>query len=360
MYEVNTENNRLLLIDDSPVIQKIVNKVLKEVCEIEYAQNAEEAFSILDANKVDLILLDVEMPKIDGFETIKLLKKNEFYKDIPVIFLTSKTDLNFELEAFALGAVDFITKPFMPPLLIKRVKLHLTLSSQRKILNDYNKQLEVKVAEKTEIIKELQNAIVFTLAEVVEMRDGTTGGHINRTQSYYACLLKYLQEKGIYKEELNNKDFNVLIEASQLHDIGKVAISDSILLKPAKLTAEEFEIMKTHTTIGQTAILRAMDLTRDKEFLQIAAIVAYSHHEKWDGSGYPTGVVGTQIPVEGRIMAVVDVYDALVSERPYKQKLPHNKAMEILKEGAGTHFDPKLIEAACALSSDFEKISGMY
>ncbi len=352
----NTKRRMLLVIDDSPIIHKIVKEVLKDVCDVESAHTASEAFAFLDREKPDLILLDVEMPEKTGFETIQELKQNPAYEDIPVIFLTAQNDMSFELKAFELGAVDFITKPFMPPLLIKRVLLHLELAAHREFLVNSSKQLQIMVEEKTEIIKELQNAIVFTMSEIVEMRDGTTGGHILRTQGYYECILDYMIKNNIYSEELEGIDPAMLLEASQLHDIGKVAISDSILLKPGKLTTEEFEIMKTHTTLGEKSIRRAMELTREKEFLNYAAIVAVSHHEKWDGSGYPHSLKEKAIHIAGRIMAVVDVYDALVSERPYKKKMSHEQAMQILNEGRGLHFDPVLIDIANELSDVFKSI----
>ncbi len=353
----DTQRRKLLVIDDSPIIHKIVREVLKDVCDVESAHSANEAFELLGKAKPDLILLDVEMPEKTGFEAIQELKRNPDYEDIPVIFLTAQNDMSFEIKAFELGAVDFITKPFMPPLLIKRVQLHLELAAHRDFLRNSSKELQRMVEEKTEIIKELQNAIIFTMSEIVEMRDGTTGGHILRTQGYYGCILDYMVKHNIYADQLAGIEPDMLREASQLHDIGKVAISDSILLKPGKLTPEEFEIMKTHTTLGEKSIRKAMELTQNKEFLNYAAIVAVSHHEKWDGSGYPHNLQKEEIHIAGRIMAVVDVYDALVSERPYKKKMSHEQAMQILNEGRGIHFDPVLIDIANQLSDVFKSIS---
>ncbi len=347
----------ILLIDDSPLIQKIVKKVLEGQYRVIAYSSWREVCEQLDEVKPDLILLDVEMPETDGFEVLVRLKERNVTQNIPIIFLTSKTDVDFEFKALELGAVDYINKPFANSLLLKRVEIHLSHAIQKRALANYNDDLQERVREKTKIIKELQYAIVFTLADLVEMRDNTTGGHVLRTQEYFKLILDYLDEHGIYQEELKGIEQNTLLEASQLHDIGKVAIPDAILLKPAKLTAEEFEIMKNHTIIGYNTILHAMDLTTDKDFLQTAAEVAYTHHEKWDGTGYPRGLAGSDIPIAGRIMAIVDVYDALVSERPYKKKMTHAQAMKILLEGRGTHFDPVLIDAIFEVQSKFEDIS---
>ncbi len=348
---------RIAVIDDSPVVVKIVKRTLEDLYDVIDFPSGGDALTELGRVIPDLILLDVEMPTMNGFDTLKLIKQKKELVDVPVIFLTSKNDVDFELEALALGAVDYINKPFASQLLIKRVELHLSHALQQKALSNYNNDLQKMVAEKTEIIKELQFAIVYTLADLVEIRDSSTGGHVLRTQKYFKVILDYLSEHDLYQETLRGVDQRLLLEASQLHDIGKVAIPDSILLKPARLTPEEFEIMKTHTTIGYNAILRAMELTNDKEFLNFAAVVAITHHEKWNGSGYPNGLSGTDIPIAGRIMAVVDVYDALVSERHYKKSMSHEEAMKIIIEGRATHFDPVLVDGFLEINEKFREIS---
>ncbi len=347
----------ILLVDDSPLIHKIVKRGIGDIYNIVSYTNGAEAIENLNAVNPDLVLLDVEMPEIDGFETIKLMQENEIMKNVPIIFLTAKNDVDFEFQALELGAVDYINKPFANPLLLKRVEIHLSYAIQKRNLSNYNEDLQEMVQEKTKIIRELQYAIVFTLADLVEMRDNSTGGHVLRTQEYFKLILEYLEEKNIYQDVLKKIDKRLLLEASQLHDIGKVAIPDAILLKPGRLDFEEFEIMKTHTTIGYKAILRAMELTNDKEFLSFAALVALTHHEKWDGTGYPNKLKGEDIPIAGRIMAIVDVYDALVSERHYKKKMSHEEALKILLDGRGTHFDPMVIDAVMAINEKFREIS---
>ncbi len=350
----------IVAIDDSPVVLRFITRAVSEMYDCKTATSGEEGLLLIANENPELILLDVEMPDMSGFDTIKILKQNPATVNIPVIFLTGKNDVEFELEALKLGAVDYINKPFATPLLLKRVEMQMRLAQNQRELKHYNDNLQHMVAEKTEIIKELQYAIVFTLADLVEMRDGSTGGHVLRTQTYFKLMLEYLAANDILQDELRGIEPALLLEASQLHDIGKVAIPDAILLKPGRLTPEEFEIMKTHVVIGNKAIKNAMELTRDKEFLNFAAIVALTHHEKWDGTGYIGGLKGKEIPIAGRIMALVDVYDALVSERHYKKAMPHEKAIAIIVDGRGSHFDPELVDAFLAINESFDAIHQQY
>lgn len=342
--------HKIMIVDDSPLIHKIVRRALEDKYELVSFNSGIEAVEQVEAMKPDLVLLDVEMPGADGFETIKLLQKASCMKDVPVIFLTARNDVEFELQAFDLGAMDYINKPFSNPLLVKRVDIHIKQAIDKKTLSEDNQ-------EKTKTIQDLQSAIVYTLADLVEMRDNSTGGHVFRTQRYFEIILDYLAENDVYQDILRGMDRRLLLEASQLHDVGKVAIPDAILLKPARLTPQEFEIMKTHTTIGYSAIRRAMDLTSDKEFLEFASQVALSHHERWDGKGYPNMLSGPAIPIAGRVMAIVDVYDALVSERHYKDAMTHEDSMRIVTDGRGSHFDPVLIDACVAVNEKFKQVS---
>ena len=354
---IEEESFTIVLVDDSPLVHKIVKRVLEKKYEVKSCFTGREAIEQMEVLAPSLILLDVEMPDMDGFEAIKLLRGMPSLANVPIIFLTAKNDVAFEVEALGLGAVDYINKPFADELLQKRVEIHLAHAVQQRTLTHYNENLENMIQEKTKIIKELQYAIIYTLVDLVEMRDNSTGGHIQRTQAYYKLILDYLETHKIYQHELHRIEKHLLLEAAQLHDIGKVAIPDAILCKPARLTPEEFEVMKTHTTIGYKAIMNAMKLTTEKDFLSFAAPVALYHHEKWNGNGYPSGLAGEEIPIAARIMSIVDVYDALVSERHYKKKMTHEQAMEILANGRGTDFDPVLIDAVFAMSSEFEEIS---
>ncbi|MCL2387257.1 MAG: response regulator [Defluviitaleaceae bacterium] len=293
--------------------------------------SAAQMFKLLKKITPDLILLDVDMPVTDGYSAIRLLKSDANYKEIPVIFLTGKHDTESELLGFELGALDFVIKPFSPPVLIQRIETHL--------------ETDKLIKESQKALCDLHNATISVIAGMVESRDKITGCHIERTQAYLSVLLDELIRTGVYKDEIAAWDLSLLVPSAQLHDVGKIVISDTILNKPDKLTSQEFEIIKMHTTEGEKIIDMISEKTHDDGFLRHARLFAGCHHEKWDGSGYPYGYAGDAIPLEGRLMAVVDVYDSLRSERPYKKPMPHAVAMEIIKNESGKHFDPLIVEA---------------
>jgi len=334
----------IILVDDNPANLRIGKNVLTEKYTVATAPSAQKMFSLLETNIPAIILLDIDMPEMNGYETIKLLKSKPETKDIPVIFLTAKTESDDELEGLSLGAIDYITKPFNPALLLKRIEVHLLVEDQKKELEYFNKNLQKMVEEKTQSVLELQNALLKTMAELVECRDDTTGGHIERTQRGIKILIDELEKSSIYKMETNGWDIDLLLQSSQLHDVGKISIDDNILKKPGKLTAEEFNLMKKHAIFGEQIIEKIETMAKESEFLKYAKIFAASHHENWDGSGYPRGLKGEEIPLLGRIMAVADVYDALTSVRPYKGAFSHEDAVKIIIEGSGTQFDPALVE----------------
>jgi putative two-component system response regulator len=347
------ENNyeKLILVDDNPSNLRAGKNVLSERYEVYTAPSAAKLFDILKDIKPGMILLDIEMPEMNGYEAIKILKSKEETRDIPVIFLTGKTDTENELEGLDLGAIDYITKPFVPPLLLKRIEVHLlveaqkkTLEVQQKELKNFNDNLQKMVEDKTKTVLELQDAILKTVADLVESRDDITGGHIERTQRGVALLVEALEGHPAYGREIAAWDIKLLLQSSQLHDVGKIAISDRILQKPGRLTPEEFDEMKKHTAFGGRIIEKIEAATSASDFLKYAKIFARTHHEKWDGTGYPLGLKGEDIPIQGRIMALADVYDALVSERPYKKAFTHGEAVKIIQEARGTHFDPVLAD----------------
>lgn len=338
------EKYKIMIVDDNVTNLTVARKALESIYNVIPVTSGQKAVQLLEKVAPALILLDIEMPEMDGFDTIKLIKANDATKDIPVIFLTAKDDGGSEVEGLKLGAMDYITKPFSIPLLLQRVELHIALVVQREELHNYNRNLAKMVKEQTEIIAELQHSIIHALSDMIECRDGLTGGHVARTQRYLKILVDGLTESSCYEDELQGIDVDLLVESAQLHDIGKIGIPDNILQKPGRLSYEEFEAIKEHTLIGERAIKGAMEMTRSKEFLNYAAVVAVSHHEKWDGSGYPYGLKGRDIPLIGRLMAIADVYDALVSERPYKKALSHQEAVHIIAGEVGRHFDPKLID----------------
>ncbi|GHV51562.1 two-component system response regulator [Synergistales bacterium] len=357
------ESNILVLVDDNIANLKAGKSALPKY-DVITVPSAAKLFEVLERCIPNLILLDVDMPDMDGYETIKILKGNAKTAEIPVIFLTGKVDIANELEGLLLGAVDYITKPFLPELLNKRVEVHLTIQSQRRQLQkcgedlrNFNERLQEMVDEKTEDMKDLQNALLQTISDLVERRDCDTGGHIARTQRYLQILIAALMKQPKYREFIEeNWDVGLLILSSQLHDVGKIAIPDNILLKRARLTEEEFNEMKKHVTYGEEIIAHVMEICENNTFLRYANTFVKTHHEKWDGSGYPRGLKGEYIPLSGRLMAIVDVYDALVSQRPYKEPFTHEAAVEIMINSKGTHFDPALIDIFVKIADKFKAV----
>jgi putative two-component system response regulator len=341
---MGNEKTLIILVDDNPANLRVGKNVLSEKYAVATAPSAEKMFTLLENNKPAMILLDIVMPEVNGYEAIKLLKSNPETKDIPVIFLTGKTESDDEITGLSLGAIDYITKPFQPALLLKRIEVHLLVEAQKKELQYFNENLQRMVKEKTQSVTELQNALLKTMAELVECRDDITGGHIERTQRGIKILLEEIERSGIYAEEAKGWDLDLLLQSSQLHDVGKISINDVILKKPEKLNKQEYDEMKKHAAFGERIIEKIETLAKESDFLKYAKIFAASHHEKWDGTGYPRGLKGDEIPLLGRIMAIADVYDALTSMRPYKKAFSHEEAVRIITSGSGTQFDPKLIE----------------
>jgi len=306
-------------------------------------------FEHLNTTIPDLILLDILMPEINGFEALKQLKANNSYADIPVIFLTGKKDVATEALGFEMGVVDFISKPFSEPVLLNRIKLHLDIEEK---IRDRTAQLELR----TQKLLQLQNSLASVLANMVEHRDSLTGRHIERTVKYVKIFLNTMLENNIYADHINGWNFEMVSSASRLHDIGKIVISDIILNKNGLMTEDEFEKMKTHALEGENIINGIIADSGDGYFLQDAKLFAGSHHEKWDGTGYPRKLKGEEIPLLGRIMAIADVYDALVSERPYKIAFTHEEAVEIIADGSGKHFDPELVNVFLLCEKELNKV----
>ena len=354
---MDATRNKIIFVDDNMTSLTMGRDMLKAFYEVYPAPSGAKLFEILENVVPDLILLDIEMPEMNGYEVIKKLKADPRFADIPVIFVTAKDDDSSELEGLDLGAVDYVSKPFSAPRLLKRISNHLLIVRQKNDLKDYADNLEKRVYEKTKEVVNLQSAVLATVADLVEFRDGLTGSHVNRTHCYLEALIREIISDGTYVEEIRKWDIEFFLLSSQLHDVGKIAIGDLILNKRGKLSEEEFEIMKTHVDIGVDAIQRIMRVTEEHAFLNHALLIAGTHHEKWDGSGYPVGLKGTDIPLEGRLMAIADVYDALVTVRPYKAALSHEEACEIIEEGAGTHFDPALVEIFKKVKDEFKRIS---
>lgn len=357
MYD-QLSTQKILIVDDTPENIDVLNGVLADY-KRSVATNGGKALQIArSANPPDLILLDIMMPEMDGYEVCRRLKADEKTKKIPVIFLTAMTEEESEKKGLELGAVDYITKPISPPIVQERVKTHLFLKLARDFLENQNEILEEKVRERTKELALTQDVTIHSMAVLAEYRDPETGGHIRRTQNYLRALAVHLQGHHKFGSFFDDATIETLYKSAPLHDIGKVGVPDNILLKPGKLTDEEFAVMKKHATYGRDAIMAAEKmLGSESTFLRFAREIAYSHQEKWDGSGYPQGVKGEDIPISARLMAVADVYDALISKRVYKPPFTHQKAVDIISEGKGTHFDPDMVESFLEIADEFNKIA---
>jgi putative two-component system response regulator len=346
-------------VDDTPDNHTLMSGLLKQTYTVKLAINGEKALQLAGAaNKPDLIILDIMMPGMSGFEVCERLKSEAGTRDIPVIFLTALTSTEDERKGLELGAVDFITKPVNPPIVMARVATHLQVKAAADFLRDKNEYLDAEVQRRGRELAAIQDVTILAMASLAETRDNDTGNHIRRTQHYLRLLANKLQDHPRFQRSLDERTIDMLFKSAPLHDIGKVGIPDRILLKPGRFEPHEFEIMKTHCKLGRDAIQHAEDqLGVEVEFLRYAKEIAYWHQEKWDGSGYPDGIAGDVIPVSARLMAIADVYDALISRRVYKEGMPHEKAVAIIAEGRGTHFDPDMVDAFVELAEDFREVA---
>ena len=347
----------IFFVDDNPVNLNIGKNILQEKYTVVTIPTGDKLMFALQKTKPDLILLDVEMPGMNGYEIIKKIKSDPQTSEIPVIFLTMKNNPEDEFLGLSLGAVDYITKPFSPPLLLKRIELHLLLQSQKNELRIFNENLSKTIKTRTNDIAQLQNAVILWSAEMIEFRDEETGQHVERVQKYLEVLIRKMENTEQYAEELAGWDIDAFIKSAPLHDVGKIRIRDDILLKKEKLTNEEFENMKLHTVYGKILLESLQSKIPSQTFMDYAKILAHMHHEKWNGTGYPEQLAGLKIPLQARMMTLADVYDALVSERPYKKAFTHEEAMKIIAEGRGVQFDPDLTDLFISLSDEIKKIS---
>ncbi|MES2612284.1 MAG: two-component system response regulator [Pseudomonadota bacterium] len=349
----------ILAVDDSSDNLWVLSGLLKDLYRVKLAGSGEKALQIARSSPApDLILLDVMMPGMSGHEVCRQLKEAPATRDIPIIFLTAMTGTEDEKVGLALGAVDFITKPINPPIVLARVATQLQAKAGADFLRDQNQFLQTEVQKRTRELAAIQDVTILAMASLAETRDNETGNHIRRTQHYVRALATALKTHPRFSSALSDHVIDMLYKSAPLHDIGKVGIPDRILLKPGRFEPHEFEVMKTHTTLGRDAIQHAEDqLGMPVEFLQYAKEIAYGHQEKWDGSGYPQGLAGEAIPLSARIMAVADVYDALISRRVYKEGMPHAKAVDIMREGRGSHFDPDILDAFLGMLDEFQRIA---
>lgn len=360
MTSTGEDRRTVLVVDDTPDNLSLMSGLLKDTYRVRVANAGERALAIARSTpQPDLILLDVMMPVMDGYEVCRRLKADPECRDIPVVFLTARTEQIDEQLGLELGAVDYITKPISPPIVVARVRNHLQLKQANDALRNQNAFLEEEVERRTRDVRAIRDAAIVAMASLAETRDNETGNHIRRTQHYVRVLAEALSTTPMYQDELEPDTVDLLFRSAALHDIGKVGIPDSILLKPGRLTDEEFAVMKSHTTLGFEAIKsaeRGLDNT-DMTFLRFAREIALTHHERWDGTGYPQGLAGHAIPLSGRIMTVADVYDALISERVYKPAFPHEVAVAEIESGRGTQFDPVVVDAFLAVADRLNEIS---
>lgn len=349
----------ILAVDDSPENLWLLSGLLKDKYRIKVASSGEKALQIIREDSLpDLILLDVMMPGLSGYDVCQRLKESPATRNIPIIFLTAMTGTEHEKKGLELGAADFITKPINPPIVLARVATQLQAKAGADFLRDQNQFLDTEVQWRTRELAAIQDVTILTMASLAETRDNETGSHIRRTQHYVRALATALKDHPRFSTQLDDRVIDILYKSAPLHDIGKVGIPDRILLKPGRFEPHEFEIMKTHTTLGRDAIQHAEDqLGMPVEFLSYAKEIAYGHHEKWDGSGYPQGLAGEVIPLSARIMAVADVYDALISRRVYKEGMSHDQAVDIMRKGRGSHFDPDILDIFLGLQPEFQRIA---
>ncbi len=352
----------VLVVDDTPDNLVVMSALLKGSYKVRVANNGERALKFARTEpRPDIILLDIMMPGLSGYDVIRELKSDPHTRHIPVIFLTAMSEIEDERLGLELGAADYITKPISPSIVLARVRTQLENKAAADFLRDQNQFLDTEVNRRGQELSAIQDVTILAMASLAETRDSDTGNHIRRTQNYVKVLAQKLQTHPRFGYLLSDRTIDALYKSAPLHDIGKVGIPDRILLKPGRFTPDEFEIMKTHTTLGRAAILAAeKQLGMEVDFLRHAKDIAYYHQEKWDGSGYPEGLQGEAIPVSARLMAVADVYDALISRRVYKEGMPHAQAVAIIRDGRGTHFDPDMVDAFLELEDAFQDIAAQF
>ncbi|MDR1693345.1 MAG: response regulator [Oscillospiraceae bacterium] len=351
---MNRQKPLVIVVDDEATNLQILKDILQEDYTVRLSPSGERALAYMEQHIPDMLLMDLQMPGMNGYDVIRAMSVNPLLRDVPVLILTAQEDRESEEMAFRLGAVDYIRKPISSGVVKARLQLHMELQNHRK-------DLEGLVNVRTDQLRKAQDAILNILANMTAFRDNETGAHIKRTTIYTQLLMENLMRKRHPGYLVEPQYMDSVIRCAKLHDIGKVAISDTILFKPGKLTVEEFEVIKKHTNYGAYIIDTAIDeLGETSFFLNVAREIIIGHHEKWNGSGYPFGVKGESIPLSARVMAIADVYDALISERPYKKAFTHSTSMNIILKDSGTHFDPTLVELSLDVMEGFKDIALMH
>ncbi len=323
---------KVLVVDDEPNNLKLLGQILQDRYQLSFATNGAKALDVAWKVKPDIILLDIMMPEMDGYETCRRLKADPETSKIPVIFVTAMGKMEDERLGFEVGGVDYITKPVSPPIVQARVRTHLALYDQNRLLEEMVQQRTKQLRQAFERLETLSLDSIYRLARAMEYRDEDTGAHIQRMSHYSAAVARQMG--------LGENVAKRILYAASMHDVGKIAVPDHIMFKLGKLDEEEWEIMKQHTTLGGNILEGSTT-----GFLKLGEVIALTHHEKWDASGYPAGLKGRQIPKVGRIVAIADVFDALTTKRPYKEPFPLDEAYRIINEGRGRHFDPEVVDA---------------
>ncbi len=350
-----------MVVDDTPHNLSTMSNLLKDQYQVKVSNNGARALELANGAPPDQILLDIMMPEMDGFEVCRILKSDPLTMRIPVIFLTAKTSMEDEEEGLLMGAVDFIHKPFSPSIVLARIKTQLQIKAWQDFLQDQNAWLKEEVERRLSEVSRLQESSILVMVSLAEFRDACTGNHIRRTQGYTRVLAEQLALSPKHAGYLSVPQIELISKSAPLHDIGKIAIPDQILLKAGKLTQDEFDVIKTHASRGHDMLRTAGGYMGEKgDFLTMAMDISHCHHEKWDGTGYPNGLKGERIPLSARIMAVADVFDALTTSRPYKAAMTFEQAVAIITEGGGTHFDPQVVEAFMAIQTDLKRIAALW
>ena len=351
----------ILLISESDESLSMVCQSLNRVYTICVAHGHELASDIDQDNPPDLILLDIEHSGLGGHELCRQLKRLALPRELPIIFLAQGNTLENEALSIELDVVDHLTLPLSEKIMQSRVRAHFAISDRSSAMRIYNEYLELDILKRKRQLSAMQDTTILALASLAETRDVDTANHIRRTQHYVLALANHLRSNPRFAEYLTEETIDFLFKCAPLHDIGKVGIPDKILLKPGRYEPDEFEVMKRHPVLGRDAILNAQKAAGESTgFFEVAKDVVYSHHEKWDGSGYPLGLSGDDIPIAGRLMALADVYDALISPRVYKAGMPHQNAADIIVQGNGRHFDPDVVDAFVQLAPEFIDIAHQF
>ncbi len=354
----NERRDTIMIVDDTPANLKVLQELLlEEGYRVVAFPRAPMAIKSLDRTQPDLILMDIMMPDMDGFEACRVIKSMPGGKDIPIIFLSALSDTLDKIKAFGSGGVDYITKPFQKDEVVARIHTHISMRRMQQELSRHNRELTKMVDEKVREISDSQLSTLVAITNLSESRDNFTGKHIERTGIFCKVIAEEMIARGLHPDIVDETFVKNLYHAAPLHDIGKIGIPDHILLKKGRLTDEEFEIMKAHTTIGAMTLRNVLEMYPQNAFIHLGIELAISHHERWNGRGYPSGLKGEAIPVSGRIMALADVYDAVRSRRPYKEPVSHADTVEIIKGERGFHFDPQVVDIFLDKGAVFEEIS---